>query len=37
VLARTGVEAEVLAKTGLLLGAERAPQFLASHAVGWAL
>ena len=37
VLARTGVDAEVLAKTALLLGAERAQAFLAAHAVGWAL
>lgn len=37
VLARTGVEAEVLAKTALLLGSERAPAFLAAHAVGWAI
>ena len=37
VLARAGVEAEVLAKTALLLGAERAPAFLAAHAAGWAL
>jgi FAD:protein FMN transferase len=37
VLARTGVEAEVLAKTGLLLGSRDAPAFLAAHAVGWAL
>jgi thiamine biosynthesis lipoprotein len=37
VLARTGVEAEVLAKTGLLLGSERAPEFLSGHALGWAL
>jgi thiamine biosynthesis lipoprotein len=36
VLARTGVEAEVLAKTGLLLGSARAEEFLAAHAVGWA-
>ena len=37
VLARTGVDAEVLAKTALLLGSRAAPDFLAAHAVGWAL
>ena len=37
VLARTGVEAEVYAKTALLLGSRAAPQFLATHAAGWAL
>ena len=37
VLARTGTDAEVLAKTGLLLGSRDAPAFLAAHAVGWAL
>lgn len=37
VLARTGVEAEVLAKTALLLGSERARAFLAAHAAGWAI
>jgi len=37
VLARTGVEAEVLAKTALLLGSGAAPEFLAAHALGWAL
>lgn len=36
VLARTGVEAEVLAKTGLLLGSAGAQEFLAAHAAGWA-
>jgi FAD:protein FMN transferase len=36
VLARTGVDAEVLAKTALLLGSERAPAFLSAHAAGWA-
>lgn len=37
VIARTGVEAEVLAKTGLLLGSAGAEEFLAAHAMGWAL
>lgn len=37
VLAHTGIEAEVLAKTALLLGSGDAPAFLAAHAVGWAL
>jgi thiamine biosynthesis lipoprotein len=37
VLARSAVEAEVLAKTGLLLGSARAPEFLATRALGWAL
>jgi thiamine biosynthesis lipoprotein len=37
VIARTGVEAEVLAKTALLLGAAGAEPFLAAHAMGWAL
>ncbi|HEY7200618.1 MAG TPA: FAD:protein FMN transferase [Candidatus Dormibacteraeota bacterium] len=37
VLARTGLEAEVLAKTALLLGSIAAPEFLAAHAVGWAI
>jgi FAD:protein FMN transferase len=36
VIARSGVEAEVLAKTGLLLGSAAAQEFLAAHAVGWA-
>ncbi|HXM57552.1 MAG TPA: FAD:protein FMN transferase [Candidatus Dormibacteraeota bacterium] len=36
VLARTGVEAEIYAKTALLLGSRAAPGFLAAHAAGWA-
>ena len=36
VLARTGVDAEVLAKTGLLLGSAKVEAFLAARAVGWA-
>jgi FAD:protein FMN transferase len=37
VIARTGVEAEVLAKTALLLGSAGAEPFLATRAVGWVL
>ena len=35
VIARTGVEAEVLAKTALLLGSSGAPDFLRAAAIGW--
>lgn len=36
VIARTGADAEILAKTALLLGSEDAPEFLAAHdALGW--
>jgi len=37
VLASSATRAEVLAKTALLLGSERAPEFLAGRALGWAL
>jgi FAD:protein FMN transferase len=37
VLAGNGVDAEVLAKTALLLGSRLAPELLAAHATGWAL
>lgn len=36
-LAHTATEAEILAKTGLILGSERAEAFLSAHAFGWAL
>ncbi|HET7419398.1 MAG TPA: FAD:protein FMN transferase [Candidatus Dormibacteraeota bacterium] len=35
VVAATGFEAEVLAKTALLLGGESAPAFCAAHALAW--
>lgn len=35
VIAGTAFEAEVAAKTGLLLGASRAPGYLAAHTFGW--
>jgi thiamine biosynthesis lipoprotein len=36
VIARTGADAEILAKTALLLGLAKAPEFLSSHdALGW--
>jgi FAD:protein FMN transferase len=38
VVARTGADAEIFAKTALLLGSVRAPDFLAAHkALGWSL
>jgi thiamine biosynthesis lipoprotein len=37
VLARTALDAEILAKTALLLGSERAEAYLASRSKGWAL
>jgi thiamine biosynthesis lipoprotein len=38
VIARTGADAEIFAKTALLLGSERAPDYLAGHeALGWSL
>lgn len=37
VVARTGIDAEVLAKTALLLGSRMAPPFLAAHSAGWSL
>lgn len=37
VLASTATRAEVLAKTALLLGSARAPEFLAGRALGWAM
>jgi hypothetical protein len=35
VVANTGYEAEVIAKTALLLGPEFAPAYCASHALAW--
>jgi thiamine biosynthesis lipoprotein len=36
VIARTAADAEIMAKTALLLGSAQAPEFLASHdALGW--
>ncbi len=37
VLARTALDAEILAKTALLLGSAEAPAFLAPRSLGWAL
>ena len=37
VIAPSGLEAEVLAKTALLLGRNAEPAYLAGHALGWAL
>jgi len=38
VIARTGADAEIFAKTALLLGAAKAEEYLAAHdAVGWSL
>ena len=37
VLARTALDAEILAKTALLLGSERAPRALEGRALAWAL
>jgi thiamine biosynthesis lipoprotein len=35
VVAKTGVEAEVIAKTALLIGPELAPVFCAARALAW--
>jgi thiamine biosynthesis lipoprotein len=35
VVARTGFEAEVFAKTALLLGSDQVPTFLAAHCLAW--
>jgi thiamine biosynthesis lipoprotein len=35
VVARSGFEAEVIAKTALLVGAEAAPTYCAAHALAW--
>jgi thiamine biosynthesis lipoprotein len=38
VIARTGADAEIFAKTALLLGAAKAEEYLAAHeALGWSL
>jgi len=38
VIARTGADAEIFAKTALLLGAAKAEEYLAGHdALGWSL
>lgn len=37
VVAASGVDAEVIAKTALLLGPDLAPAYCASHALAWSL
>jgi hypothetical protein len=38
VIARTGADAEIFAKTALLLGSTKAVEYLAAHdALGWSL
>jgi thiamine biosynthesis lipoprotein ApbE len=37
IIATTATDAEIFAKTALLLGSEEAPKWLESRALGWSL